>query len=84
MAIDMCGSQAALAKKTGITQGAVGKYYRGEALPRGETANALSRAVDGKLKPSDFAPHIFQQTDPLLIANESLKRRVTDHSIMNE
>lgn len=58
-AIAICGSQVALAKKANITQGAVGKYIRKEALPTGLTAKSLSRAVDGELSPADFAPHIF-------------------------
>lgn len=59
VAIESCGTQEKLAKKAGITQGAISKYLRGDALPKGETANALSKAIDGKLKPADFAPHIF-------------------------
>jgi transcriptional regulator with XRE-family HTH domain len=63
IAIEQCGTQAALAEKAGITQGAVGKYLRGEAIPRGETANALSEAVGGALEPFDFAPHIFKKNN---------------------
>lgn len=58
-AVRLCGTQDALAKKAGITQGAIGKYLRGDALPRGETAKALSKAVNGRLTPKDFAPLIF-------------------------
>lgn len=58
-AIKDCGTQDALAKKAGITQGAIGKYLRGEALPTGVTAKNLSKAVEGKQTPADFAPHIF-------------------------
>lgn len=59
-AIEFCGTQAKLAEKARITQGAIGKYLRKEALPTGVTANNLSNAVDGSQPPSDFAPHIFQ------------------------
>lgn len=79
--ISICGTQAALAKKAGITQGAVGKYLRGEAFPRGETANALSKAVGGKLKPSDFAPHIFTQEYQPLINGLFIERRSIDKHI---
>ncbi len=54
-----CGTQEKLAKKAGITQGAIGKYLRGDALPTGVTANKLSFAVDGTQDPASFAPHIF-------------------------
>jgi len=58
-AIVICGTQAALASKAKITQGAVGKYLRGDAMPAGVTAKNLSKAVGGALPPSKFAPHIF-------------------------
>lgn len=57
-----CGTQDKLAKKAGITQGAIGKYLRGDALPTGVTANKLSFAVDGTQEPASFAPHIFTPT----------------------
>lgn len=60
-AIEICGTQMALAEKTGISQGAISKYLRGDALPRGDTAKSLSKAVGGRLRPADFAPHIFDQ-----------------------
>lgn len=58
-AVGYCGSQVALAKKAEMSQGAIGKYLRGEVLPTGVSAKKLSKAVDGTQKPSDFAPHIF-------------------------
>jgi transcriptional regulator with XRE-family HTH domain len=61
-AVECCGTQMELAKRAGITQGAVGKYVRGETLPTGVTANKLSKAVNYQQPPSDFAPHIFQPT----------------------
>ena len=63
-AISICGSQVALAKRAGITQGAIGKYIRGEAKPTGVTARKLSLAVCRKLSPADFAPEIFGDLDP--------------------
>ncbi|MGZ4953554.1 MAG: helix-turn-helix domain-containing protein [Methylobacter sp.] len=60
-AIAICETQTALADKAGVTQGAISKYLRGDALPKGETAKNLSVAVAGILKPADFAPHIFDQ-----------------------
>jgi transcriptional regulator with XRE-family HTH domain len=62
-AISICGSQVALAKKANITQGAVGKYLRGEAKPTGVTARKLSLAVESKLSPADFAPDIFGEPE---------------------
>ena len=58
-AVDMAGTQAILASRAGVTQGAISKFCRAEALPTGITANKLSNAVGGKLSPHDFAPHIF-------------------------
>jgi len=58
-AVITCGSQSCLAEKAGITQGAISKYIRGDALPTGVTAKNLSLAVGGIQSPSDFAPHIF-------------------------
>jgi DNA transposition AAA+ family ATPase len=57
-AITTCGSQTKLAVKAGVSQGAIGKYLRGHAMPTGITAKNLSKAV-GNQPPSDFAPHIF-------------------------
>ena len=62
-AVKSCGSQLNLAKKAGLTQGAIGKYVRGETLPTGVSANKLSKAVEGKQQPYDFAPHIFLPPD---------------------
>lgn len=61
IAVISCGTQEKLAKKAKITQGAIGKYLRGDALPKGETAKNLSLAVGGAQPPSDFAPHIFDR-----------------------
>ncbi len=58
-AVKTCGSQSELARRTGVTQGAISKYLRCDALPTGVTAKKLSLAVEGKQPPSDFAPHIF-------------------------
>lgn len=58
-AVAICGTQSLLAKKASITQGAVGKYLRGDCLPTGRTAKRLSFATGHQLSPYDFAPHIF-------------------------
>lgn len=58
-AIKLAGSQKALADLCGLTQGAIGKYYRGLSRPKGETAILLEKAVDRKILRSQFAPHIF-------------------------
>lgn len=67
-AIEICETQVLLAEKTGVSQGAISKYLRGAALPRGEIAKKLSRAVGGQLKPYDFAPHIFD-SQPVINSN---------------
>lgn len=59
-AIAYCGTQAALADKAEITQGAVGKYIRGDSIPTGVTARKLSKAVDSTIPASRFAPLIFE------------------------
>jgi transcriptional regulator with XRE-family HTH domain len=60
-AIAYCGgSQMRLAKKAGLSQGAISKYVRKESLPTGVTAKQLVEAVDGTQSAKDFAPHIFQ------------------------
>jgi transcriptional regulator with XRE-family HTH domain len=58
-AVAYCGSQTRLAKKSGISQGAISKYVRKDALPTGVTAKKLVRAVDETQSLADFAPHIF-------------------------
>lgn len=80
-AVAICGSQAKLAKKAGLTQGAVGKYVRGETLPRGETAIVLSKAVGGELTPYDFAPHIFASAKPQLIVEKFVERRTAEQRL---
>jgi transcriptional regulator with XRE-family HTH domain len=62
-AVRYCGTQTALAKKAQITQGAVGKYLREEALPTGVTARKLAEAVDYTQTEGHFAPHIFGEPE---------------------
>lgn len=62
-AVLYCGTQERLAKRAEITQGAVGKYIRKEALPTGVTAKKLAKAVDYTQSESDFAPHIFEYSE---------------------
>ena len=57
--VAICGSQDSLAKKTGVSQGAISKYARGDSLPSGVTAKKLEAAVDALIHRSRFAPHIF-------------------------
>jgi DNA-binding transcriptional regulator YdaS (Cro superfamily) len=59
LAVQIAGTQKELARLAGISQGAVSKYCRQACVPSGVTARRLSKAVSGKLKPADFAPHIF-------------------------
>lgn len=58
-AVAYCGTQVSLAARAKITQGAIGKYIRGETLPTGVTAKKLSKAVDETMPKEKFAPHIF-------------------------
>lgn len=58
-AIKIAGTQKALADDAELSQGAIGKFFRGEARPKGETAIKLEKAVDKKIHRSRFAPHIF-------------------------
>jgi transcriptional regulator with XRE-family HTH domain len=62
-AVAYCGTQKALAEKANITQGAIGKYLRKEALPTGVTARNLAKAVDNTQSREEFAPHIFGEPD---------------------
>jgi transcriptional regulator with XRE-family HTH domain len=55
-AVDIAGSQVELARKSGITQGAIGKYLRKEAIPRASTARNISKAVDGAIPAHYFSP----------------------------
>ena len=58
-AIEYCGTQVSLANKSQLTQGAIGKYIRGEAMPKGESAKQLHLAVDKTIELNRFAPLIF-------------------------
>jgi Helix-turn-helix. len=58
-AILYCGSQVSLAEKSNLTQGAIGKYIREEAMPTGVTARRLSEAVDLTIPKERFAPLVF-------------------------
>lgn len=55
-AVQICGSQVELAHRAGITQGAVGKYLRKEAIPKASTARRLSVAVNNQITPDQFSP----------------------------
>lgn len=58
-AVEIVGTQNVLADKSGLSQGAISKYLRGEAKPKGENAKKLEMAVDMKIPRHRFAPHIF-------------------------
>lgn len=58
-AIEMAGSQKKLAEKSGLSQGVISKYLRGETMPSGVAAKKLERAVNFKITRDKFAPHIF-------------------------
>lgn len=56
-AINICGSQTALARKAGLSQGSIWKYVTGRCNPKYESAEKLSVAVAGKLTAIDFMIH---------------------------
>ena len=56
-AIAIIGTQEKLADKSGLSQGAISKYVRGDAMPSGQAAKKLSAASG--FPPVRFAPHIF-------------------------
>lgn len=53
-AINICGSQTALAKKAGLSQGSIWKYLTGKCKPKYESAQKLSLAVKGEFPAIDF------------------------------
>ena len=53
-AIKIAGTQKILARKAGLSQGAISKYKRGVAIPRGWAAKRLSDAVGGEITPQQF------------------------------
>ena len=55
-AVEICGSQVALAKKSGLTQGAIRKFLIKEAIPRASTARRLSFAVNNQITAHEFSP----------------------------
>lgn len=58
-AVKHCGSQAALAEKAGVSQGAVNKYLSRKCIPTGVTAKNLSIAVNGVIPKHRFSPLVF-------------------------
>lgn len=62
-AIKLVGTQKKLADLSNLSQGAIGKYYRGEAKPTGPTAKLLEKAVKGKISKSRFAPHVYDEDE---------------------
>ena len=55
-AVAIAGSQVLLAKKSGLTQGAISKYVRQDGLPKASTARRISKAIDGAISPYYFSP----------------------------
>ena len=53
------GTQAALAERSDLSQGAISKYILGKAKPTGLVAKRLALAVNNKIDKSRFAPHIY-------------------------
>ena len=60
-AIDVVGTQQTLADLSELSQGAISKYYRGEAMPTGPMAKRLENAVKGKIPKWRFAPHVYDK-----------------------
>ncbi|PHI31058.1 transcriptional regulator [Budvicia aquatica] len=57
-AVYIAGGQTALAKKVGVTQGAVWKWVRGLKKISPVNAVAISNAVGGVVKPYELRPDI--------------------------
>ena len=53
-AIELAGTQEKLAAKSGLSQSAISKYIRGVAIPKGSSAQKLSKGVDGLIPPERF------------------------------
>jgi len=57
-AISVAGGQVALAKKVGVSQGAVSKWVKGGVI-RPENAKLIQKATGGLVKAADLRPDIF-------------------------
>ncbi|UBM42328.1 transcriptional regulator [Hafnia paralvei] len=57
-AVHVAGGQSSLAKKVGVTQGAVWKWVRGIKNVSPVHAVAVSNAVDGVVKPHELRPDL--------------------------
>ena len=57
-AVEMSGSQSSLARACGVTPQAVQQWVSSGMVPIGRV-KAVVDACDGKLKPYDFRPDIF-------------------------
>ncbi len=59
-AVEMSGSQSSLARACGVTQQAVQQWVSSGIVPVGRV-KAVVDACEGKLKPYDFRPDIFDK-----------------------
>lgn len=57
-AVRLAGGQSALAKSIGVTQGAVWKWINQGRKISAENAAAVSKAVNGDVKPYELRPDI--------------------------
>ena len=58
-AVSLLGSQAKLAEKISLTQGAVSKWVLGKSSPTGENARAIEIATGGLVTRQELRPDIF-------------------------
>jgi len=62
VAIEILGSQQALATACGVTQPAVHKWATGKGRPDAKSSIAIERATKGKISRSVLRPDIFEQS----------------------
>ena len=58
-AVGLFGTQAKLAAKANLTQGAISKWIRGDGIPTGESAKAIELATGGLVTRQELRPDIF-------------------------
>lgn len=85
LALQIAGSQRALAKLAGVSQPAVHKWVKGLSSPGLKASVQIERATNGAITRSDLRPDIFGPLDatpgtgPIEPAQSPLYRRNHDH-----
>ncbi|MBU2789707.1 helix-turn-helix domain-containing protein [Acidithiobacillus caldus] len=85
LALQIAGSQRALAKLAGVSQPAVHKWVKGLSSPGLKASVQIERATNGAVRCSDLRPDIFGPPDttpgtgPIKPSQLPLHRRNHDH-----